>query len=554
MPTTNGSLDPLPGPELVFGLVGPIGIDLKLVSRVLSQELRRVGYSAHELHLTDALKSFSSGFKLKEAPLEARYHSYIDAGNKLRQRLERHDAFALLAVAAIRNKRLELTRRRNQPAIRTAYILNQFKRPEEIETLRSVYGRGFIQISAYSSRRVRQDCLAELIAKSHHKDRRQDAYRGKAIELILRDEAEEGNEYGQRVRDAFPLADVVINAATQETIRETCQRFVEALFGNTFITPSRDEYGTYLARAIALRSADLSRQVGAVIMDTSGDVIAFGCNEVPKAEGGAYWEGDQYDLRDFRLGHDPSVRVKQEILGDLLRRLKEGKWLSAKMSKLDVSALISDALHGKNAVCRDAPLMDILEFGRVVHAEMHALAAAARSGLGVSGATLYCTTFPCHICARHVVAAGIRRVVYVEPYAKSQAAELYPDSIEVDGDSRLEGPKVQFQPFVGIGAYRYSDIFSKKSRKDADGNVLRWTPSSAEPVLRRLVPSYVLIESTLLKSLSERFDTVGLSLKRSDRPRRRLGANKHQRSRRTKRPHARLKKHRTRRGPPRARP
>lgn len=56
-----------------------------------------------------------------------------------------------------------------------------------------------------------------------------------------------------------------------------------------------------------------------------------------------------------------------------------------------------------------------------MHAEMFAITDAARRGLSVRDATLYCTTFPCHMCARHIIASGIRKVVYIEPYPKSMA-------------------------------------------------------------------------------------------------------------------------------------
>ena len=78
-------------------------------------------------------------------------------------------------------------------------------------------------------------------------------------------------------------------------------------------------------------------------------------------------------------------------------------------------------LTGKGGALKDAAVMDLTEYGRVVHAEMHALCDAARLGKAIKGATLYCTTFPCHNCTKHILAAGIRRVVYIEPYPKSLA-------------------------------------------------------------------------------------------------------------------------------------
>ena len=109
--------------------------------------------------------------------------------------------------------------------------------------------------------------------------------------------------------------------------------------------------------------------------------------------------------------------------------------------------------------------MDIMEFNRDVHAEMSAIGDAARTGVAVRDATLYCTAFPCHICAKHIVGAGIRRVVYLEPYPKCYAEELHSDSIQIDGDG--SSGKVGFQRFIGISPYRYRDLFEKGKRKYA---------------------------------------------------------------------------------------
>jgi cytidine deaminase len=207
-----------------------------------------------------------------------------------------------------------------------AYILNQFKRPEEIETLRNIYGDAFIQISAYCSKQKRLDTLVSKISADHLHEKHEDEYRGDAYKLILRDESEEDLNYGQRVRDAFPLADVIINADNENSIRSTCERFIRVFFNDNFVTPKQDEYGSYLAKAVSLRSSDLSRQVGAIALTKSGEIISAGCNEVPKAMGGTYWEDDEYDMRDFQIGYDPSAEFKKRLVQDLLRKLKKGGW------------------------------------------------------------------------------------------------------------------------------------------------------------------------------------------------------------------------------------
>jgi hypothetical protein len=59
----------------------------------------------------------------------------------------------------------------------------------------------------------------------------------------------------------------------QLELYERVQRAIELLFGNVFITPSIDEQGMYLARAAALRSASLARQVGAAICRPDGTAL-----------------------------------------------------------------------------------------------------------------------------------------------------------------------------------------------------------------------------------------------------------------------------------------
>lgn len=51
-----------------------------------------------------------------------------------------------------------------------------------------------------------------------------------------------------------------------------------------------------------------------------------------------------------------------------------------------------------------------------VHAEANAIAAAAREGIRLNKATLYCTFAPCKDCARLIVQSGIKEVYYLKNY------------------------------------------------------------------------------------------------------------------------------------------
>lgn len=59
-----------------------------------------------------------------------------------------------------------------------------------------------------------------------------------------------------------------------------------------------------------------------------------------------------------------------------------------------------------------------------IHAEQNAIIQAAKLGVSIEGATLYCTHQPCVICAKMIVNAGISRIVYVEGYPDDFSLEI----------------------------------------------------------------------------------------------------------------------------------
>ncbi|QDO97473.1 deoxycytidylate deaminase [Ferrovibrio terrae] len=503
--TAHKSLEPLTGPELVFGLVGPIGTDLNMVSHVLEEELGRVNYKTCLVQISQLMHILDSDLPTS-GPEDERYSTHMQAGTRLRGELG-EDLFALLSSAKISAERANLTQDPNSPAKRQAYIIRSLKHPEEVEVLRNIYGRAFYLVAATAPRDSRKSALAEKIAKSRHKPPGSDEYLPKAEELIVWDEEEANVEYGQRVRDTFPLADLFIVATEKATVEKSLRRFVELIFGHPFHTPTKDELAMFYARATALRSADLSRQVGAAITTTDGDLLSVGCNEVPKFGGGLYWDGDNNDARDFKVGYDSSAKNKQILLQELLQRLKESKWLTDEKVELDAAELAEQALRGTARPLRGTRISELLEFGRIVHAEMAAITDAARRGTPLKEAKLYCTTFPCHMCARHIVAAGIKRVIYIEPYPKSMAKGLYRDSIRVD--SGIESDHVTFDPFIGIAPGRFMDLFEKTKRKIDNGDAVEWQPAAALPRLKRLVPSYIFIEQMAKLALRNTLEAKG---------------------------------------------
>ena len=141
---------------------------------------------------------------------------------------------------------------------------------------------------------------------------------------------------------------------------------------------------------------------------------------------------------------------------------------------------MEELLYGSDKTLMDsAEFNALIEYQRPVHAEMAAITDAARLGIPIEDTILYTTTFPCHGCARHIVAAGIQRVVYIEPYAKSLARTLHSDSIAID---EMTPGRVHFVPFVGLAPRRYMELFKMGKRKDEHGKAVEWSP-----LLKRLL-------------------------------------------------------------------
>lgn len=267
------------------------------------------------------------------------------------------------------------------------------------------------------------------------------------------------------------------------------------------------------AKSAALRSADLGRQVGAVIATKESDIIAVGCNDVPKAMGGLYWPDDDNDERDFQVGKDSMYEQREIILSEIIEKFKSDKMLTDKLNSESTRVIVNSLINGKKkTVLKGAQVMNLLEFGRSVHAEMAALMDAARRGVSVKGATLYCTTFPCHLCARHIIAAGIDRVVYIEPYPKSRAKQLHKDSITVDAKDKTS-KKINFESFTGIAPRKFLEMFEMNGiRKDETGRIIDWAGNIKKPRVIRFKNTYIDIETAIVgEVLPKIIASMGLS-------------------------------------------
>lgn len=473
--------------ELVIGIVAAVGTESKLVIGALIDRLNLFGYKVKEIRVSSILKKFvGSGGEYE------RIRHYMQCGDSLRGESSNN---AILA-AGVASKIKEL---RDDSEPKRAYIVNSLKHPDEVEMLRKLYGPGFCLIGIHADEARRHNYLTQ--------DKGCESLQ--AEELIKIDE-NESISYGQKTRDTYHLADFFLSVGNNsDQVKNRLQRFLELVFSHPYKNPTFDEYAMFMAFNSSATSGDLSRQVGAVVAKEN-QVVATGANDVPKAGGGLYWATvdlsngeviDDDDGKDYKRGCDSNKKEQFEIIESIRDKLVE-------------EGLIAEEQQVKLVeILRKSQVSDLTEFGRIVHAEMDALTSCAREGISTRNTTLYCTTFPCHNCAKHIIASGIKRVVYVEPYPKSRALDFHSESIflksnfdnNMPDDPSSKG-KVIFEPFIGVGPRRFLDLFSmnlgagsKMKRKDKEGKVLAWDKSSAGIRSPLLPSSYLDIESAAIQ-------------------------------------------------------
>lgn len=132
---------------------------------------------------------------------------------------------------------------------------------------------------------------------------------------------------------------------------------------------------------------------------------------------------------------------------------------------------------------------------------MAAISDAAKLGVSTRESTLYSTLYPCHICAKDVISAGIEKVFFLEEYPKSKNSALYSEIIEINPKER-PNKKLGFYIFTGVGPSAYSAFYSLeniKSKLDKDDPyknplLLKHRPAilykEAEKNVDKLFPEY----------------------------------------------------------------
>lgn len=475
--------------ELVIGLCGAIGSGVKALKDNLIHQLESSGYKTVHIRISNIIAEKTDP-ALKLLTGYERYVKLQDQGDLLREK-HRNSILAACAIEEIALARSGLCtseeeedNEREDTVLKTkekiAYIIDQLKHPDEVKLLRSVYPRNFYLIGLIRTEVERRLNLEEEKIKDTKID-----------ELIRRDRKDVVN--GQQVEKTLHNADYFIHNVHNHSqlLENAVDRFIKLVHDVNGMTPTVDEIGMHAAYSASLRSACLSRQVGASISDKAGNIIATGCNDVPSFGGGLYNSNSLHDFRCVHRGQCSNDKHKALLHEEIKEILEE---------KITDKSVVNQLIE---KITSETKINALIEYSRAVHAEMDAIVSLARSVRDSSvGMTLYSTTYPCHNCARHIVAAGISRVVYIEPYEKSLAIKLHDDSLAETSGSQ----KVILTPFEGVSPRRFETFFRQNSkRKDEEGRVIKVRIHDSYHADSEFIDNYPEMEAKVAESVHKSF-------------------------------------------------
>lgn len=502
--------------ELIFAVVGHVGSGTSEIARNLKEilELPSLPGGPYDTEIIKASDRIREWAKMEGKPtppnevttLEA-VKNLQDLGDEMRQQDRSAVARALVQqIRLTRAKKLGIQKVDAGPirpdGKRRAYILESIRHPAEVHLLRNVYGASFALIGVVCEEGKR---LRRIQTKYS------DAGTASA-QLFMKRDASAPENYGQRVAYAFHLSDFFIDNTVDRfssesvsneawMVNEHLGRLLKIITHSEIVRPTLSETAMFEAHGASMRSACLSRQVGACLVDNNGNVVATGTNEVPKSGGGLYGESFDEGGPDGRCAyygenqHCRNTAEQNKIISDVIEELCAA-----------VPAL-KQPQPGANLerLLRESRIGELLEFSRAVHAEMDALLTAARKGVSSVGTRMWVTTFPCHYCARHIVSAGVDEVQFIEPYAKSKALDLHYDAVTIDSENWLPpskgGEKVLFHPFTGVAPTLYRRAFFKdrELKISSSGNMKIGDPDWGSPWHMARV-SYVELEAELVRT------------------------------------------------------
>lgn len=485
--------------ELFIAICSPIGsLKESVVEKIMEYIQIHYDYEVEHIKLSKFIDQHSTNKPIVDKTKSKIFNQYlnkIETGNKIRNN-HNNSYLAEKAIEKIHLERLQILKEKGNSnpkpedyeTKRKLFLIDSIKSKEELDLFRKVYTENFYQISLFSSLDVRKKNLEN---KGFKKDE---------IEKIIEIDDKQNFNHGQNVRGTFVEGDFFMRVSEDNIvdIKSKISRFFSLIFESSVITPSVEEKSMYLAKSASGNSACLSRQVGACIIDQNGVLLSTGWNDVPKFGGNLYSSDSIKDNRCFNKGYCSNDSNKDKLVDNIIDSLLKDNEINEifKIENIVDDNLIEKIKHN----LRNSKVRDLIEFSRSVHAEMHAIIQGSQlTGDKMINGRLFCTTYPCHNCARHIVAAGIKEVYFIEPYVKSLCLSLHNDSMTENED--VEN-KVKILMFDGVAPRNYLTFFTNFAERKENGKIIKRDLKTLKPKKAKSLQALSTLEQQAIHSLS----------------------------------------------------
>lgn len=411
--------------RLVIGLTGPLGSGVSTISHALkAHDFQRVSMSdpiKQELCKKEDLKEEETLWDEKHLPDFRK--KLQDIGNE--RRAEDAAYWAKQAIESIN--------------VNTDVVVDGIRNKAEVDEFRRCYPKFFL-VGVNAPTQLRRERLVNSKYDGNLKSFERDDKR----------DSDEDLDTGQQVEKCMLESDyVVVNNSDYGSSQTQCDRLYDDLKDDLELMrnidkpnvnkdfqrpPTLDETQMATAYAQSHASQCLKRHVGAVIVDTEGRALSLGYNENP-------------------IGMQPCRTLYKYCFKDvdMDKKLEEMRNIHCPECGTKIESL-HPPWDCPNADCpANLKRHFFPDRNMVLCTAIHAEERAIRS-LGdrsATGGTIYSTTCPCFQCARYIVDAEIKRVVYVEAYPIKESIEF------------LRKNKVVVDPFKGFKARAFNLVFKQ---------------------------------------------------------------------------------------------
>ena len=256
---------------MIIGLVGPFGSGCSYIARKILEE--EFGYIY--ISLSDILREeyYTKNQLTPDTGVSRKILQ--DFGDYIRKQ----KGVSYLSQKALEkiNKKFEESGKEDN----VNFVIDSIRNPEEIKFLKEKYVNFFV-FGIFAGSNIRWERI-------------KNNYNGNQAQFLEDERRDKGEkiEYGQRVTDAFLTSDaIILNETTivnkneaYLTLKAKVEKYINLFIGKSKNkAPTEMESIMSMAYSNSLRSSCLKRKVGAVIVDSKGNVFSSGYNEVPFLE------------------------------------------------------------------------------------------------------------------------------------------------------------------------------------------------------------------------------------------------------------------------------